>query len=62
MKNKKINIFEGRTNEWDSNEWQGRSQRQVENNYKVMKYAFIISLGFLIGYGITSLIIYMFGG
>jgi hypothetical protein len=59
---KQKNLLEGRTKEWDSNEWQGRSQLQVENNYKVMKYPILIIGGFLIGYGIASLVIYICGG
>ena len=29
-------MFEARTKEWDASVYQGRSKRQVENNYKVI--------------------------
>ena len=57
MKKNKVNIFEGRTKEWDSSLWQGRSKRQVEDNYKVMSVGlfgfFIVLLGMII-YGIFA--------
>lgn len=32
---------------WNRNEWQGRSKRQVENNYKVMDLMFkLIAIAF----------------
>lgn len=42
---------------WDRNQWQGRSRRQVENNYKVTGYmvkTFMIAIGL---YALTELII-----
>jgi len=27
---------------WNRNEWQGRSRRQVKNNYKVFEYSLIL--------------------
>ena len=57
MGKNKVDIFEGRTKEWDSNLWQGRSKRQVESNYKSMTVGcigfFIVLLGIII-YGIFS--------
>jgi len=58
---KKPNIFKGRTKEWDSSEWQGRSKKQVESNEKTMAYAFLITLIAIIGYGIVYSIIHLFG-
>tara|TARA_R110000868_G_scaffold47206_2_gene155133 strand:- start:395 stop:565 length:171 start_codon:yes stop_codon:yes gene_type:complete len=52
---KKPNIFKGRTKEWDTNDWQGRTKEQVESNYKVMGYGFIIGIGLIIGYVLISL-------
>jgi hypothetical protein len=43
---------------WDRNQWQGRSRRQVENNYKVTEYmvkTFIIAIGL---YALSELITY----
>ena len=28
--------------EWDRNEWQGRTKKQVEENYKVMRLTYIL--------------------
>ena len=54
---KKVNIFKGRTKEWDTQKWQGRTKQQVESNYKVMGYGFIIIIGVAIAYGLVSLFI-----
>ena len=35
-KKKKYTMMEARTKEWDASVYQGRSKRQVENNYKVI--------------------------
>ena len=35
-KKKKYTMMEARTKEWDASGYQGRSNRQVENNYKVI--------------------------
>jgi len=41
---------------WNRNEWQGRSRRQVEGNYKAMGLMFkLIAIGFAIG--VASLVI-----
>ena len=47
------NIFEGRTKEWDNNDWQGRSKKQVEQNYKAIGYG---CLGIIIALIIMSVI------
>lgn len=48
-------IFEGRTKEWDTNDWQGRRKQQVESNYKTMQVGcfglFMVVIGLII-YGI----------
>jgi hypothetical protein len=49
MSKTKPNIFEGRTKEWDSDEWQGRSKRQVDNNALVSGVGVIVSVLVLIG-------------
>ena len=54
---KKVNIFKGRTKEWDTQKWQGRTKQQVESNYKVMGYGFIIIIGVAIAHGLVSLFI-----
>jgi|688.fasta_scaffold08169_17 hypothetical protein len=28
---------------WNNNDWQGRSKKQVERNYKVFKYSLILA-------------------
>lgn len=63
MKNK-INIFEGRTKEWDSEKGkyrqyrsnQGRSPEKMESNYKVMFYGCVLLLGALIIGGLINAI------
>jgi hypothetical protein len=42
---------------WNPKNWQGRTKQQVESNYKVMGYGFIIIIGVVIGYGLMSLFI-----
>jgi len=59
MKNQKKNLdlLEGRTKEWNESDWQGRSQRQVEDNHKIMGVAlvglFVMLIGMII-YGLVS--------
>lgn len=59
MKNQKknLNLLKARTKEWDTNDWQGRSQRQVEDNHRIMGIAltglFLVLIGLII-YGIIS--------
>ena len=40
-KSKKYSINQGRTKEWDSNDWQCRSEIQVNNNNKLLGISFI---------------------
>ena len=54
MSKTKPNIFEGRTKEWDSNQWQGRSKRQVEGNYKILDWTMMEIGLFLFGWFIVS--------
>ncbi len=56
MSKTKPDIFKSRTKEWDANEWQGRSKRQVESNEKLSAIT-IMALGvFVIAYAIYALI------
>jgi len=52
----KPDIFKARTKEWDANEWQGRSRRQVENNEKLSGISILILGAFVVGYAIYALI------
>ena len=45
--------------EWDYNQWQGRSKRQVENNYKIMDWIFTGLAIFLAGFTIYNVIIHI---
>ena len=38
---KQKDLLDGRTKEWDTNDWQGRSERQVRGNEMIAGYAFI---------------------
>ena len=58
---KKVNIFKGRTKEWDTQKWQGRSEHQVEANYKVMGFTFMVVIAALVLYGLFSLTSYVLG-
>jgi len=58
---KKVNIFKGRTKEWDTQKWQGRSKHQVEANYKVMGFTFMVVVASLVLYGLFSLTSYVLG-
>ena len=49
MSKTKPNTFEGRTKEWDPDEWQGRSKRQVDNNELVSAIGIIVSVLVVIG-------------
>ena len=37
----KKDLLEGRTKEWDSNDWQGRRKDQIESSYKIMDVVFV---------------------
>jgi len=54
-KNKPDN-FKGRTKEWDSKSWQGRSRQQVETNYRLMDITVVTGLICFIGIIIYRLI------
>jgi hypothetical protein len=59
-KNNNIDIFEGRTKEWNRNDWQGRSQEQVEGNYKILDWT-LASVGiFLLGWAIYTAVTSLF--
>jgi hypothetical protein len=57
MSKTKPNIFKSRTKEWDPNEWQGRSKRQVENNYKVNDYVIKTGLVAFLLWSLTQIIL-----
>ena len=44
---------------WNRNEWQGRSQRQVENNNKSQFAIIIIVFIWLTGFGLFNLFMYI---
>ena len=57
MKNKKLNLLEGRTQEWNSSETQGRTKKQYEDNLKSMTFGcfgFLTVLVSIIIYGIFA--------
>lgn len=56
MGKNKPDMFKGRTKEWDSNEWQGRSKRQVENNEKLAGISMIACIAIMLGLIIYNLI------
>ena len=56
MSKNKPEVFKARTREWNRNDWQGRSKRQVENNEKLSGISWILLLSFLIGYGLALII------
>jgi len=58
---KKVNIFKGRTKEWDTQKWQGRSKYQVEANYKVMGFTFMVVVAAFVLYGLHCLTSYVLG-
>ena len=58
---KKVNIFNGRTKEWDTQDWQGRSKYQVEGNYKIMGFTFMVVVASLVLYGLFNLVTYVLG-
>jgi hypothetical protein len=60
-KSKAPELFEGRTKEWDTQKWQGRSEYQVEANYKVMGFTFMVVVASLVLYGLFNLVTYVLG-
>lgn len=60
-KSKSKDIFKGRTKEWDRNEWQGRSQEQIEGNYKILDWT-LMGVGiFLFGWAVYTAFTALFG-
>lgn len=57
MSKTKPNIFKSRIKEWDPNKWQGRSKRQVENNYKVNDYVIKTGLVAFLLWALTQIIL-----
>lgn len=54
---KKKDLLEGRTKEWDTNDWQGRTERQVRGSEMFSFWAFVGMVIVLIGvlvYGMIS--------
>lgn len=60
-KNKSNDIFKGRTKEWDRNEWQGRSQEQIEGNYKILDWTLLGAGIFLFGWVVYTAFMSLFG-
>lgn len=56
-KKKKYTMMEARTKEWDAAAYQGRSKRQVENNYKVIGLTIISVVVALLIYVIVNLFV-----
>ena len=56
MGKNKPEVFKGRTKEWDENQWQGRSKRQVETNYRMMDITVAAALICFVGIMIYRLI------
>ena len=43
---RKKDLLEGRTKEWDRNDWQGIRKDQIESSYKIMDVVFVLILIF----------------
>lgn len=56
-KKKKYTMMEARTKEWDAATYQGRSKRQVENNYKVIGLTIVSVAVALLIYVIVNLFV-----
>jgi|TARA_B100000902_G_C26869280_1_gene696938 hypothetical protein len=56
-KKKKYTMMEARTKEWDASVYQGRSKRQVENNYKVVGITIVSVLVVVLFYFIVGLFV-----
>ena len=56
-KKKKYTMMEARTKEWDASVYQGRSKRQVENNYKVIGLTIVSVVVVLLIYVIVNLFV-----
>tara|TARA_B110000285_G_scaffold53503_1_gene60989 strand:- start:435 stop:611 length:177 start_codon:yes stop_codon:yes gene_type:complete len=53
-------IFKGRTKEWDTDNWQGKTREQLESNYKVMFLALVGMLVMVIGTVLWDVIKHLF--
>jgi uncharacterized membrane protein YidH (DUF202 family) len=49
-------VFKGRTKEWDRNEWQGRSRRQVETSEGLAGISMIAIVVMVLGLIVYNLI------
>lgn len=56
-KKKKYTMMEARTKEWDAAAYQGRSKRQVENNYKVIGLTIVSVVVAILIYVIVNLFV-----
>jgi hypothetical protein len=56
MSKKKIDIFKGRTKEWDNTEWQGRSKTQVEGTNFIVHYTILTTIVIGVIYGLIKII------
>ena len=59
-KDKVIDILEGRTKEWNPDDWQGRSRSQVEGNYKILDWTLMGVGVFLFGWVVYTVITSLF--
>ena len=59
-KNEVIDILEGRTKEWNPNDWQGRSKSQVEGNYKILDWTLMGAGILFFGWAVYTVIISLF--
>lgn len=55
-KKKKVDVFSGRTKEWDRNEWQGRSRTQVETSETLAGISMIACIAIMLGLIIYNLV------
>jgi hypothetical protein len=55
-KKKSPNLIEGRTDEWNESEWQGRSKKQVESINYSLYYTFLSAIVGLLIYGLIKFI------
>lgn len=47
---------------WNKNDWQGRSQENVEGTYKNMGFAMFVLAGFFMGWAIFQTVSYFING
>lgn len=41
---------------WNRDDWQGRSQRQVEENYRALNWSLMFFAGFFLGWTIWQIV------